>query len=74
MKIVKVKKNLCSLRIMVNYIEAKDRLLYFSYFHSVMFNGILLWGKAADIPNYIYFTETGNTCHLFNEVSLRERF
>lgn len=27
------------------------RLVYFSYFHSVMSYGILLWGKAADIQN-----------------------
>ena len=27
------------------------RLVYFSYFHSVMSYGILLWGKAADIAN-----------------------
>lgn len=29
--------------------EATARLVYFSYFHSVMSYGILLWGKAADI-------------------------
>lgn len=28
---------------------ATSRLVYFSYFHSVMSYGILLWGKAADI-------------------------
>ena len=31
------------------------RLVYFSYFHSVMSYSILLWGKAADIQNILFF-------------------
>lgn len=43
--------------------EAAARLVYYSYFHSIMSYGILLWGKAADIQN-IFVLQKGNPCHL----------
>lgn len=52
------------------------RLVYFSYFHSVMSYGILLWGKAADIETIFVVQKRAirSIYNLGSRVSLRERF
>ena len=52
------------------------KLVYFSYFHSVMSYGILLWGRAADIQT-IFVLQKRAIRAIYNlgaRVSLRERF
>lgn len=52
------------------------RLVYFSYFHSVMSYGILLWGKAADIES-IFIIQKRAVRAIYNlgaRVSLKDRF
>lgn len=52
------------------------RLVYFSYFHSVMSYGILLWGKAADIQNIFVLQKRAVRAiyQLGARVSLRDFF
>lgn len=52
------------------------RLVYFSYFHSVMSYGILLWGKAADINNIFVLQKRAirSIYQLGSRVSLKEKF
>lgn len=52
------------------------RLVYFSYFHSVMSYGILLWGKAADIQTIFVLQKRAvrSIYGLGARVSLREKF
>ena len=40
------------------------RLVYFSYFHSIMSYGILLWGRAADYRFHLYSAKEGCQSHL----------
>lgn len=52
------------------------RLVYFSYFHSIMSYGIMLWGKAADIET-IFILQKRAIRAIYNlgpRVSLRELF
>lgn len=56
--------------------EKTARLVYFSYFHSVMSYGILLWGKAADIET-IFILQKRAVRSIYNlgaRVSLKELF
>ena len=55
---------------------ATARLVYFSYFHSVMSYGILMWGNAADIENVFVLQKRAIRAiyRLGTRVSLRERF
>lgn len=52
------------------------RLVYFSYFHSVMTYGILLWGKAADIETIFILQKRAVRAiySLSSRASLREKF
>ena len=52
------------------------RLVYFSYFHSVMSYGILLWGRAADIQSIFVLQKRAVRAiyQLGTRVSLREKF
>lgn len=52
------------------------RLVYFSYFHSIMSYGILLWGKAADIQNVFVLQKRAIRAiyQLGSRISLRELF
>ena len=52
------------------------RLVYFSYFHSVMSYGILLWGKAADIQSIFVLQKRAirSIYKLSTRTSLRELF
>ena len=52
------------------------RLVYFSYFHSVMSYGILLWGRAADIQCIFVLQKRAIRAiyQLGTRVSLREKF
>lgn len=52
------------------------RLVYFSYFHSVMSYSILLWGKAADIEAIFVLQKRAvrSIYQLGSRVSLKERF
>lgn len=56
--------------------EATARLVYFSYFHSVMSYGILLWGKAADIQTIFILQKRAVRAiyKMKSRDSLRERF
>lgn len=52
------------------------RLVYFSYFHSIMSYGILIWGRAADIET-IFVLQKRAVRSIYNmgsRESLRERF
>ena len=52
------------------------RLVYFSYFHSIMTYGILLWGRAADIES-IFILQKRAIRAIYNlrrRDSLRDRF
>ena len=52
------------------------RLTYFSYFHSVMSYGILLWGNAADLESIFVIQKRAvrSIYNLGSRVSLRDRF
>lgn len=52
------------------------RLVYFSYFHSIMSYGILLWGRAADIETIFILQKRAIRAiyNLRSRESLRERF
>lgn len=52
------------------------RLVYFSYFHSIMSYGILLWGQAADIDSIFILQKRAVRAiyKLGRRESLRERF
>lgn len=52
------------------------RLVYYSYFHSVMSYGILLWGKAADAESIFILQKRAvrSIYNLKSRESLRERF
>lgn len=55
---------------------ATARIVYFSYFHSLMTYGILLWGSCADI-NSIFVLQKRAVRAIYNlgpRVSLREKF
>lgn len=56
--------------------EATARLVYFSYFHSVMSYGIFLWGKAADIQTIFVLQKRAIRAiyKMKPRESLRERF
>lgn len=56
--------------------EATARLVYFSYFHSVMSYGIILWGKAADIQAIFVLQKRAIRAiyKMKSRDSLRERF
>lgn len=55
---------------------ATARLVYFSYFHSIMSYGILLWGRAADIDSIFVLQKRAVRAiyQLRSRDSLRERF
>lgn len=52
------------------------RLVYFSYFHSILSYGILIWGKAADIETIFILQKRAvrSIYNLGSRDSLRERF
>ena len=52
------------------------RLVYFSYFHSIMAYGILLWGSAAELESIFVIQKRAVRAiyNLGSRVSLRERF
>ena len=52
------------------------RLVYFSYFHSIMSYGILLWGRAADIESIFILQKRAVRAiyNLHRRESLRELF
>jgi hypothetical protein len=52
------------------------RLVYFSYFHSVMSYGILLWGKAADIETIFVLQKRAvrGIYKMRGRASVREKF
>ena len=52
------------------------RLAYFSYFHSIMSYGILLWGRAADIESMFVLQNIAIRAiyNLRKRDSLRDRF
>ncbi|XP_073947822.1 uncharacterized protein [Choristoneura fumiferana] len=52
------------------------RLVYFSYFHSIMSYGMLIWGKAADIETIFILQKRAvrSIYNLGSRDSLRERF
>ena len=56
--------------------EATARLVYFSYFHSIMSYGILLWGHAADWPNIFILQKRAIRAiyKLRPKTSLRDKF
>jgi len=52
------------------------RMVYFSYFHSIMFYGILLWGSSADL-NTIFVLQKRAIRAIYKlgpRISLREKF
>lgn len=56
--------------------EQTAKLVYFSYFHSVMSYGILMWGRAADINNIFVLQKRAirSIYQLGSRESLREKF
>lgn len=52
------------------------RLVYFSYFHSIMSYGLLVWGRAADIETIFILQKRAirSIYNLASRESLRERF
>lgn len=56
--------------------EETARLVYFSYFHSIMSYGLLLWGRAADIESIFILQKRAvrSIYNLGSRASLRERF
>lgn len=55
---------------------ATAKLVYFSYFHSIMSYGILMWGKAADIQTIFVLQKRAvrSIYRLKARTSLREKF
>lgn len=56
--------------------ENTARLVYFSYFHSIMAYGILLWGRAADVETIFVLQKRAIRAiyNLSNRHSLRHKF